>query len=83
MLTLRKKICCHEIRIRIVVRENHNLGRTRHHVDVAITEYLSLGFGHIGIAGSHDLVDTRDRFSAERERSDGLRTPRFKNTVHF
>ena len=61
-----------EVRIRGAVGENDDFARAGDHVDVAHSENLALGLGHVQVARTHDLVHLRDAFGPVGEGGHGL-----------
>ena len=73
VLGLREEIHRHPVGRRAAVRNDEDLGWAGHHVDADFAEHLALGLGHVDIAWADDLVDSRHRCGAVRERRDRLR----------
>ena len=74
MLGLADEVGGHVHRVGGRIRDDHDLGRSRRHVDGAAVEDLELGLRDPGAAGAHDLVHRLDRLGAVCERGDRLRT---------
>ena len=68
MLGLRQEVGGDPVRIGVAVGEDQHLGRPGDHVDADLAEHQALGRRHIGVAGTDDLVDRRDRRGAVGER---------------
>ena len=73
MLGLREEIHRDPVGVGALVRDDEDLGRAGDHVDADGAEHAALGRGDIGVAGSADLVDRRNRGRAVGERRDRLR----------
>ena len=73
VLGLREEIHRDPVGIRARVGDDEDLGDAGDHVDADRAEHAPLRRGDIGVAGTADLVDRRDRRGAVRERRDRLR----------
>ena len=56
MFRLAEQIRSHEGGVGAAVRYHDHLAGARHHVDAHLPVYLTLGQGHIDIAGTNDLI---------------------------
>ncbi len=83
MLILRFEIFDDIIRVRVVVRNHGDLGRSGGHVNVHETIDLPLRLRHVGVARPDDLVHLRDRLRAERHRADRLRAANLVDGRHL
>ena len=72
MLGLRQQVHGDVGRVLRAVGHDDDFGRAGDAVDADTTKHLALGFGDIGVAGSDDAVDRRDRGGAVGEGGDGL-----------
>ena len=64
-----------------VVGNDQRFGRAGQKIDPDATEQLTLGLGHIGIAGADDHVDGLDRFGAERHGGNRLHAAENINVI--
>ena len=73
VLGLRQQIGGDPVGIAGLVGEDQHFGRAGDHVDADRAEHQALGRRHIGVAGTDDLGDRRDRLGAVGERRHRLR----------
>ena len=73
VLQLRCEVGGDEVRARVLVGQDHDLGRARDAVDADRAEDLSLRQRHVDVAGPGDDVDPRDALGAIGEGRDRLR----------
>ena len=72
VLGLAEQVDGHGERVGVLVRDDEGLGRSREQVDADLTEELTLGFGHVGVARAGEHVDAVDGLRAESQSGDGL-----------
>jgi hypothetical protein len=63
------------------VAEDEQLTRSRRRIDGNGVHELQLGFGHVGIARSHDAIDARHTLGANRERGNRASTTQREDTI--
>ncbi len=81
MLGLAEQVGGAEFRIDAVVGDDQGLGRPGEQIDADAAEQLTLGLGHIGVAGADDHVDRRDGLGAERHGGDRLHAAEHEDLV--
>ena len=74
VLGLREQVHRHPVGRHRTIRHHQDLGRAGNHVDADGPEHPALGLGHIGIAGTDDLVHRTDGAGAMGQRRHRLRT---------
>lgn len=72
MLGLGQQVDCDHERVRVLVRDHQDLGGPGEQVDADLTEQLTLGLGHVRVAGPRQHRHTSDRLGAHCHRRDGL-----------
>ena len=81
VLGLGKQVHGDPVGIHAAVAHDQDFGRTRHHVDADHAEYTPLRRCHVGVAGSDDLVDLRDRLRAVSKRCHRLSAADGEHTI--
>ena len=81
MLGLAEQVGRAHFAVDAVVGDDQRLGRTGEQIDADAAEQLALGLRHIGVAGTDDHVDRRDRLGAERHGGDRLHAAEHQDLV--
>ena len=82
MLCLTEKVRRHMAGIGGGVSDHQNFTGACDHVDGDFSEDLLLGFGHVGIAGAHDLVHLGDGLGAVGQSGHSLGAAHLEDAVH-
>ena len=81
MLGLRKQVGSHKCRNSRRVRHNQHLGRSCRHIDRYLAGDNLLGLGHIAVARTEYLVNSRNRLRTVCHCGNSLRATYLENTV--
>src|SRR4028118_168395 len=81
MLRLPEEVCGEQVRVRRVVGNDSDLGRTGEKVYTHGAEELALSLRNVGVASTHDHVHWLDLLVAERDRGQSLYASKAQDLV--